>query len=157
MIAVLGDTHLPRGARRLSDECVQVLEAADLILHVGDFTAVSVLDELRSLAPVAAVYGNVDEPGVREQLPERLVVEVEHLRIGLVHDAGGRTGRHERLRAWFPGCDLVCYGHSHLPELERHRRVWIVNPGSPTDRRRAPTRTMAVVREGEPALIDLGP
>ena len=156
MIALLGDTHLPRGARRLPEACLRVLRRADLILHVGDFTAASILAELRVLAPVAAVHGNVDEPGIREELPERTVVEAEGMRIGLVHDAGARSGRHERLRAWFPDCDLIAYGHSHVPEIERTGETWVVNPGSPTERRRAPVRTMIVVRDGEPTLVDLG-
>ncbi|HEX2045044.1 MAG TPA: metallophosphoesterase family protein, partial [Gaiellaceae bacterium] len=137
MIALLGDTHLPRGSRRLPAECVRLLDAADLIVHVGDFTALSVLDDLRRLAPVAAVHGNMDEPALRRALPERLVVEAEGLRIGLVHDAGPARGRHERLVAAFPGCGLVAYGHSHLPEVSRVGETWIVNPGSPTERRRA--------------------
>ena len=157
MIAVIGDTHLPRGARRLPETCLRLLEQAALIVHVGDFTARSVLEELRELAPVAAVYGNVDEPALRAELPERLVVEAEGVRIGLVHDAGPGTGRHERLRAWFPGCDVVAYGHSHLPELARSGGTWLVNPGSPTERRRAPGHTMAVVTQRAPELVDLDP
>jgi putative phosphoesterase len=133
-----------------------VLAEAELILHVGDFTAVSVLEELRSLAPVAAVHGNVDEPALRAALPERLDVEAEGIRIGLVHDGGTTRGRAERLRAWFPDCDAIAYGHSHMPEVARSDGVWILNPGSPTDRRRAPTRTMIVLRRGEPVLVDLG-
>ena len=156
MIALLGDTHLPRGSRRLPDACVRILAAADAIVHVGDFTAAPVLAELRSFAPVVAVHGNVDEPALREELPERLIAELEGVRIGMVHDAGPRAGRHERLRAWFPDCGLVAYGHTHMPEVELAGGVWVVNPGSPTERRRAPSWTMAVVRDGEPTLVDLG-
>jgi len=105
---------------------------------------------------VEAVHGNVDEPAVRAALPERLVVEAEGLRIGVVHDGGRRAGRHERLRAWFPGCDAIAYGHSHLPEVVRSEGVWILNPGSPTERRRAPARTMIVLRDGVPELVELG-
>jgi uncharacterized protein len=126
-----------------------------LILHVGDFTAASVLDDLRARAPVAAVHGNVDDASLRRSLPGRLVVEAEGLRIGLVHDPGSRPGRHERLRGWFPGCDVVAYGHTHLPELEENGGVWIVNPGSPTERRRAPAHTMVVVDGSTPELVEL--
>ena len=155
MIALVGDTHLPRGARRLPDECVRLLAAADLILHVGDFVAVSVLEDLRALAPVEAVHGNVDEPEVRVLLPERRVVEADGMRIGLVHDAGPSAGRDERLAAWFPGCALVAYGHTHLPEARRAGSAWIVNPGSPTERRRAAAHTMAVIERGVPRLVRL--
>jgi uncharacterized protein len=106
--------------------------------------AASVLEELRALAPVEGVYGNMDEPALQAALPERRVVEVEGVRIGLVHIPGSRVGREDRLVAWFPGCDAVVYGHTHVPQLEQHRGAWIVNPGSPTERRRAPTRSMAI-------------
>jgi putative phosphoesterase len=104
-----------------------------------------VLDELAALAPIEAVCGNMDEPALQAALPERRIVEVEDLRIGLVHIAGPRTGREERLVSWFPGCDAIVYGHTHLPQLERHGEVWIVNPGSPTERRRAPHHSMALL------------
>lgn len=134
---------------------MRLLGEADLILHVGDFTGQSVLFALRALAPVAAVHGNVDEQRLRDELPDRLVVEAEGARIGLVHDPGPRAARHERLRAWFPDCDVIAYGHTHAPELVRHDGFWVVNPGSPTERRRAPRHTMVVLHEGEPALIEL--
>jgi uncharacterized protein len=147
---------MPRGARRLPDECRRLLEAADLIVHVGDLTGAEMLEELRRLGPVAAVHGNMDEPALKAALPERLVVEAEGLAIGLVHDPGPAAGRHERLAAGFPGCHLVTYGHTHLPEVTKAGEAWIVNPGSPTERRRAPARTMAVVERGEPRLVVLG-
>jgi uncharacterized protein len=125
---------------------VRELELADLILHAGDVVAASVLRELEALAPVEAVFGNMDEPTLQAELPERRVVEVEGVRIGLVHIAGERTGREERLVSWFPSCDAVVYGHTHIPQLEQHRGVWILNPGSPTERRRAPQHSMLVLR-----------
>lgn len=146
---------MPRGERRLPSECVRLLEAASLVLHVGDVTSSAVLEELRRLAPVEAVRGNMDEPSLAAALPERRVVEAEGLRLGLVHDAGPARERHSRLRRWFPDCDVVAYGHTHLPEIARHEEVWIVNPGSPTERRRAPGHTMALVRDGEPVLVAL--
>ena len=132
-----------------------MLAAADHILHVGDFTALSVLDELRELAPVTAVHGNVDGWPLREALPERTTVELESLRIGLVHEPGPRAGRHERLRDWFPGCGLVAYGHTHQPEVTRVDGTWIVNPGSPTERRRAPFHSFVVIRDARPQLLQL--
>ena len=87
----------------------------------------------------------MDEPGLQAALPERLAVEVEDVRIGLVHIPGARVGREARLVSWFPSCETVVYGHTHVPQLKRHRGVWILNPGSPTERRRAPNRSMALV------------
>lgn len=139
----------------MPDECLRILAAADLIVHAGDFVAASVLEELEQLAPVAAVHGNRDDASLRSRLPERLVVEATGVRLGVVHDGGHRAGRHERVRSWFPDCDVVVYGHTHLPEAVRVGAVWIVNPGSPTERRRAPARSMAVLEAGEPRLIPL--
>jgi len=158
-LAVISDTHLPRGSRRLPAECVRELERADLILHGGDVVTAPVLDELEAFAPVAAVFGNMDEPALKESLPERRVVEAEGVRIGMVHIAGRSAGREERLANWFPGCDAIVYGHTHVPQAERHGDVWILNPGSPTERRRAPHRTMLVIEVAgerlEPMLIEL--
>jgi hypothetical protein len=121
--------------------------------------AASVLGELASLAPVEAVYGNMDEQALREALQERLVVSVEDVRIGMVHVPGPAAGRAERLVRWFPGCDAIVYGHTHVPEARRCGSVWILNPGSPTERRRAPSRSILMLRiaggELRPELIAL--
>jgi putative phosphoesterase len=114
--------------------------------------AASALDELLSLAPVEAVVGNMDDDVLRARLPERRIVEVEAVRIGMVHDAGPRAGREERLRAEFAGCAAIVYGHTHVPQLTRQNDVWIVNPGSPTERRSAPGHSMAVFRVAQGAL-----
>ena len=95
----------------------------------------------------------MDDDGLRSALPVRTTAELEGLRIGLVHDGGAAVGRHERLRELFAGCDVVAYGHSHMPEVSRVEGVWILNPGSPTERRRAPGHTMIVIRDGEPELV----
>ena len=134
---------------------MELLQRASVIVHTGDLTAATVLEELAALAPVEAVHGNMDALELRGLLPERRVVEAEGLRVGVVHDAGPSAGRHERLAGWFPDCDLLAYGHTHLPEVARHDEAWIVNPGSPTERRRAPGHTMAVVRDGAPVLVHL--
>jgi uncharacterized protein len=118
-----------------------------------------VLEELRGLGAVAAVHGNMDEPELRAALPEQLVVEAAGLKLGIVHDGGPRQGRRERLVARFPGCAVVVYGHSHMPELTRRDGVWILNPGSPTERRRAPAHTMIRLQvsgdEARPELVQL--
>ena len=132
-----------------------MLEQASVALHVGDVTTSAALEDMRSVVRVEAVHGNMDEPGLKASLPERMVVEAEGLRIGLVHDPGPAQGRHARLVEWFPECEVIAYGHTHLPEVTRHEDVWIVNPGSPTERRRAPGHSLAVLADGEPHLIAL--
>jgi putative phosphoesterase len=158
LLAIISDTHLPRGSRALPAECVERLRAADLILHAGDLATADVLADLRSIGPpVEAVHGNVDDVEVRALLPSARIVAAGPARI-----AGGRLAR---LRARFAsaGADAVVFGHSHIPLHERDPATGfqIFNPGSPTDRRRQPTHTMGQARIGEDGavsfeLIDLG-
>jgi uncharacterized protein len=159
-VAVISDTHLPRGARRLPDQCLEALRAADLILHGGDVTTAEILEELRTLGPrVEAVAGNMDEPALQAVLPQERIVAAGETRIGMVHIPGPAAGREARLAARFPDCDAVVYGHTHIPQVERFQHLWILNPGSPTERRRAPTHTMLVLEiRGErivPELVTL--
>jgi uncharacterized protein len=146
LVAVISDTHLPRGARRLPEACLQHVRRADLILHLGDFSTLAVLEELEALGPpLQAVSGNADEPALRARLPTELVVEADGARIGLVHIPGPAVGRADRLVRRFPGCDAVLFGHTHLPQVERHENVWVLNPGSPTERRRGPFHSMLLL------------
>jgi uncharacterized protein len=149
LAAVIADTHLPRGGRRLPEACVELMLGADLLLHAGDFTTEAAFEEFRTLGPpLVAVHGNVDVPPLQRALPERQVVEVEGVLIGMTHDAGPRKGRLERLRRAFPDTAAVVFGHSHLPLLESSDVFQIFNPGSPTERRRAPVHTMGLARIG---------
>jgi putative phosphoesterase len=144
-IAVISDTHMPRSSRRLPEACVERLLAADLILHAGDLIAVSVLDELERYGRVVAVHGNVDEAALRATLPAERVLDAGGATIGVIHDAGPAKGRLARLRRRFPRADAVVFGHSHIPLHERAPDGFqIFNPGSPTERRRAPAHTMGV-------------
>ena len=154
LIAVISDTHLPRGGRRLPDDCVERLSRADLILHAGDFVAPEVLALIEAIGPpVAAVHGNVDSAELRHRLPEQRVVDAEGVRIGMVHDAGPAVGRLARMRDRFPGADAVVFGHSHIPLHERGPDGFqIFNPGSPTDRRRQPVHTMGLAAVGRGGL-----
>jgi putative phosphoesterase len=136
---------MPRGARRLPPECLRRLEEADVILHAGDFVGAAVFEELSALAPVMAVAGNMDDPALSALLPERRVVEIAGARIGMVHVPGPAAGRGDRLAAAFPGCDAVVYGHTHVPEASRAGNVWVLNPGSPTERRSAPAHSMLML------------
>jgi uncharacterized protein len=155
LIAVISDTHLPRGARRLPDACLERIAAADLLLHAGDFVTVEVLRELEALGPpVAAVHGNVDSAELRGLLPAERVVGAEGARIALIHDAGPRAGRLGRMRRRFGDrAGAVVFGHSHLPLHETGEDGFqIFNPGSPTERRRAPAHTMGVAKVEEGLL-----
>jgi uncharacterized protein len=145
LIAVISDTHLPRGQRRIPDACLERLAAADLILHAGDFTTPDVLHELEAIGPpLAGITGNVDSHALRRLLPETRIVEADGAQIGMVHDAGPAVGRLERMRRRFPGADAVVFGHSHIPLHEVSGGFQIFNPGSPTDRRRQPRHTMGM-------------
>jgi putative phosphoesterase len=164
VIAVISDTHMPRGARRLPGECVERIASADLLLHAGDVMTVEVLRELEAIGPpVAAVHGNMDAAELRRLLPAERIVEAGGGRIAMVHDAGPRGGRLERMRRRFGDrADAVVFGHSHLPLHERAPDGFqIFNPGSPTERRRAPAHTMGMARVEagflEFKLIDLIP
>ncbi len=136
---------MPRGTRQLPAECLRLLGESDLIFHAGDFVSTAVYEALGKLAPIHAVSGNMDEADLSAVLPARLVVEVEGHRIGMVHNAGPALGRAERLVEAFPGCAAVIYGHTHIPEAVRLGETWILNPGSPTERRSAPSHGMLVL------------
>jgi putative phosphoesterase len=153
VIAVLADTHMPKGSRRLPERCVELVRAADAVLHAGDFSAASVLEQLESISPVVyAVHGNVDEEALRRSLPPALEVELGGQAVAMVHDAGPAKGRFARLRRRFPEADAVVFGHSHLPVHEEEDGFQIFNPGSPTERRRAPRPSMGLI-SGERRLV----
>lgn len=147
LIAVISDTHMPRGPRRLPEDCLARMAAADLILHAGDVMSATTLAELELIGPpLLAVQGNVDDEDLRRELPAERTVEVGGARIGMVHDAGPAKGRLERMRRRFPDADAVIFGHSHIPLLQRKDGFQLFNPGSPTERRRSPRHTMGEAR-----------
>jgi uncharacterized protein len=136
---------MPRGGRALPDGCLARLREADAILHAGDFMERSVLEDLQALGPpVHAVRGNVDSAELQARLPLVRLVPVEDVVIAMVHDSGPAAGRLERLRRRFPDAAAAVFGHSHIPLLESGGGFTIFNPGSPTERRRAPGHTMGI-------------
>jgi len=159
-IVVLADTHVTRGgSRRLPDRAYELLDTADAIWHAGDVVVPEFLDELSGFAPVTAVLGNNDHELVGD-LPERVEEEVEGVRLAMVHDSGPTKGRERRMRRWFPEADVVIFGHSHLPiDAEGADGQRLLNPGSATWKRRAPTHTAAVLTldhgEIRTELVDL--
>lgn len=147
MVAIVADTHMPKGGRRLPDRCLELLAASELIVHAGDWSALEVVELLEGLGPpLIGVHGNVERPAVRERLPERAEFELGRRRVGVVHDGGATRGRLARMRRAFPGADAVIFGHSHMPLVEVDEDGFqIFNPGSPTERRRSPTHTMGTL------------
>lgn len=149
LAVVLADTHIPRRAKGLPEGLLSHLEEADLILHAGDLLDPALLDELALYAPVRAVRGNIDPPEVN--LPETLEFRFGGARVGMIHDSGRREGRRRRLARRFPEARVIIFGHSHVPFLEDEDGLLLLNPGSPTDKRRQPEHTFALLRveEGE--------
>lgn len=141
---VLADTHLTSTSkRRLPDSVVDAMAHADAILHAGDVTDRSLLDELEQFAPVHAVLGNND---IGVSLPETCALQLDGVRVAMIHDSGPRERRAARMRALFPDAQLVVFGHSHIPWNERGvGDQWLFNPGSPTQRRRQPFPTFGIV------------
>lgn len=144
-IAIVSDTHMPRPRRRLPEACLERLARADLIVHAGDLCTLAVLEQLREYGEVVAVQGNVDDAAVRAVLPLTSTVQVDGRRLAVTHDGGAARGRLQRLRRRFEGVDAVIFGHSHIPLHEGDAAGFqIFNPGSPTERRRAPHHTMGI-------------
>ncbi len=146
-IAVISDTHMPRRGTTLPAACLERLRSADLIVHAGDWSSMEAVAMVRAVGPpVVEVRGNVEEAAVRAALPVTAEVEAGGARIGVVHDGGPGAGRLARLRRRFPAADAVVFGHSHIPWHEvADDGFRVVNPGSPTDRRRSPRHTMAEI------------
>ena len=149
LAAVIADTHIPRRARTLPENLLPHLKQANLILHAGDLMDLTLLSVMASYAPVRAVKGNLDPPELK--LPEVLQFEFGGARIAMIHDSGRKKGRRSRMKRRFPEARVVIFGHSHIPWLEDEEDLLLLNPGSPTDRRRQPEHTFALlwVKEGE--------
>ncbi len=148
-VGIVGDTHLPRFGDRLPAAVREGLrdEGVALILHLGDFTGLEVPALFEALAPLEAVAGNNDPPALVARFGRRKILELAGVRVGLVHGDGRGGTTVSRSLAAFAGepVDVVCFGHSHQPLCERRDSVWIVNPGSPTDKRRQPRYSYAIL------------
>ncbi|MFJ6653804.1 metallophosphoesterase family protein [Microbacterium sp. NPDC091313] len=157
-LLIVADTHVPVRAKALPDAVLRAADAADLIVHAGDWVAASVLDELEQHGDVLGVWGNNDGADLRARLPEVARREIEGLRVAVVHETGAATGRERRMDAAFPDTDLLVFGHSHIPwDTTSPRGMRLLNPGSPTDRRRQPHKTYltAVADAGALRAVDL--
>lgn len=158
-LLLISDTHVPARSRELPDALWRVVETADVVVHAGDWVTVSLLDELQLRAKrLVGVWGNNDGPALRDRLPEIARVTLEEVRIAVVHETGAAAGREGRMDRTFPHTDLLVFGHSHIPwDTTTPGGLRLLNPGSPTDRRRqpAPTFMTAVLDAGELREVDL--
>jgi putative phosphoesterase len=151
-LLLVSDTHIPGRARRLPDAVLEAADAADIVVHAGDWVSASVLDELEQHAPVLGVYGNNDGSDLRTRLPEVARRTIDGLRFAVIHETGEAKRRESRMEAAFPDADVLMFGHSHIPwDTVTPRGLRLLNPGSPTDRRRQPRHTLmtAIVDDGE--------
>ena len=154
-VVVLADTHAPRRWKSCPPAVAEHLRTADAILHAGDVCVAPVLDELAQYAPVHVVLGNNDGADVEAWgAPETLELDLDGLRVAMIHDSGQADGRTARMRRRFPAADLVVFGHSHIPMDQTGSGVRIFNPGSPTDRRRQPHGTIGLLRIEDGDLTD---
>jgi putative phosphoesterase len=156
-LLLLADTHVPRRARDLPAQVWDEVDAADIVVHAGDWVDVALLDLLEQRARrLVAVYGNNDGPPLRARLPEVATFDIDGLRLAVVHETGGREGRERRCAQQFPDTDVLVFGHSHIPwDTTASTGLRLLNPGSPTDRRRQPVATYMTARVDNGALIDV--
>ena len=153
----MSDTHVPARARDLPAALWTEVERADLVIHAGDWVELGLLDQLeqRSRA-LLACWGNNDGPELRRRLPEVARAEVGGVRVAVVHETGGRDGRERRCDAAFPDADLLCFGHSHIPwDSTTPGGLRLLNPGSPTDRRRQPHCSYLTLRLDDGTISDV--
>lgn len=157
-LLLISDTHIPGRARRVPDAVLKAADGADLVIHAGDWVAASVLDELEQHADVLGVWGNNDGADLRGRLPEVARRAIDGVRFAVVHQTGQASGREMRMDAAYPDVDVLVFGHSHIPwDSVTPGGMRLLNPGSPTDRRRQPhcTMTMAMVDAGRLREVEL--
>jgi len=156
-VVLLADTHLPKRAKVLPPEVWAAVDAADVVFHAGDWVDLATVEALEERARrLVAVWGNNDGPELRERMPETARLELEGLRIAMTHETGSAAGRETRMDARFPDADLLVFGHSHIPwQSTTPRGLLLLNPGSPTDRRRQPHRTFMTLTLDRGAVHDV--
>ncbi|MBF4570233.1 metallophosphoesterase [Plantibacter sp. VKM Ac-2880] len=156
-LLLISDTHLPKRAKALPDAVWAAVDAADLVVHAGDWVDEATLDALEERATrLVGVFGNNDGPELRARLPEVARFEVDGVRFAVVHETGAATGRERRADEAYPDTDVLVFGHSHIPwDTVSPAGLRLLNPGSPTDRRRQPQCTMMTARVADGALADV--
>ncbi|MDX3642729.1 metallophosphoesterase [Streptomyces sp. MB09-02B] len=156
-LLLLSDTHLPKRAKALPAPLLAELPRADVVVHAGDWVDEDTLDLLQARSRrLVAVYGNNDGPGLRARLPEVARAELAGLRLAVVHETGPAQGREPRCAARFPDTDVLVFGHSHIPwDTTTSTGLRLLNPGSPTDRRRQPHCTYMTATVADGALTEV--
>lgn len=158
-VLIVSDTHVPKRARALPPALWREAEAADVVVHAGDWVDVGLLDEMENRCRrLIGVYGNNDGPALRARLPEVAHADLAGLRLAVVHETGAAKGREQRCERSFPETDVLIFGHSHIPwDTVTPNGMRLLNPGSPTDRRRQPecTYLTAQVRQGRLTDVEL--
>jgi len=156
-LLLLSDTHVPVRARGLPEQVWRAVDAADVVVHAGDWVSVDLLDALESRSQrLVGVAGNNDGPALHDRLPEVARTTIDGLRVAVVHETGGKEGRERRADAAFPDTDLLVFGHSHIPwDTTAPSGMRLLNPGSPTDRRRQPVGTFLTATVDDGALRDV--
>ncbi|NYI90003.1 hypothetical protein HNR02_003326 [Amycolatopsis endophytica] len=154
LLLVTADTHVPKRARDLPGQLWREVERADVVVHAGDWVDVALLDEMESRSKrLIGVYGNNDGPDLRARLPEVARAELDGLRLAVVHETGPAKGREQRCARDYPDTDVLVFGHSHIPwDTVADNGLRLLNPGSPTDRRRQPVHTYLTARVRESRL-----
>jgi len=140
-LLMMADTHVPRRARDLPEQLWRAVGETDVVIHAGDWVCVELLDALLARTRrLIGVFGNNDGPSLRARLPEVATADLDGVRLAVVHETGAARGREQRCAARFPDFDVVVFGHSHIPwDTAAPTGLRLLNPGSPTDRRRQPT------------------
>lgn len=156
-LLIIADTHVPKRARQLPPKVWEEAEAADVVIHAGDWVNLELLDELEHRTRrLIGVYGNNDGADLRARLPEIARVDIEGIRFAVIHETGAATGREKRMDAAFTDADVLVFGHSHIPwDTLTPNGMRLLNPGSPTDRRRQPTCTYLTALADDGALTDV--
>lgn len=146
-IIVTSDTHLPKKEKELPNRLIQELASAELIIHAGDWSSMEVYNMLRQYAPVKGVYGNIDNEDIMEKLPAKELLTIHGFQIGIVHGHGEKKTTERRAFEAFADetVDVIIFGHSHIPMLRYFKKVLLLNPGSPTDKRTQPYHSFAIL------------
>lgn len=148
-VGVISDTHVPSTVKTLPPVIFDIFKDVDLILHAGDIVEPSVLDELRAIAPVEAVAGNMDTHELGRALPAKKIVQIGKFRVGMIHGKFRLDEQLEKIRKEFDDVDLIVYGHSHTPFWGKVNGTLFLNPGSPTDTYHAPYNAVAILDVGD--------
>ncbi len=153
-LVILADTHLPKRAKALPGPVWSAIDAADIVIHAGDWVDEATLEALGARSRrLIGVYGNNDGPELRARLPEVARAEIEGVRFAVIHETGAAQGREKRMDARFDEVDVLVFGHSHIPwDTTTPNGMRLLNPGSPTDRRRQPVCTYMTATADSGAL-----